>query len=156
MKEEVMSPLGGRSSCSRVLVCREQHRRAVHSVRIPANLLCKDCCKLDPRATATLIELSQSLQLTFNHQVVYRYSTEKIRTLFKNELDTPHGFRYRKIERLCTIHVFGIDVCELLPARGILRLGGHQARCANETSLEGQRQALWGDWGWKGKLDELW
>ena len=103
-----------------------------------------------------MLRCTQSLHLAFNHQIVYRYSTEKVRTFFKNEFDTHHGVRYGKIERLCTIHVFWIYVCKLLPARGILRLGSHQARSANETSLEGQRQALWNDWGRKSKLDELW
>lgn len=66
-------------------------------MRIPPQLPCKDCCKHHSpadRAPAALIEFVQSLQLTLSHQVVYRYSTEKVRTLFKNELDTPHWFRY--------------------------------------------------------------
>lgn len=74
--------------------------------------------------------------LPLNHQVVYRYSPEKVRTLFKNQLDTFHWLSRGEIEHLCTIHVLGVDPCEFLPAGGILRSGGHDAGSANESSLE--------------------
>jgi hypothetical protein len=74
--------------------------------------------------------------LPLDHQVVYRYSPEKVRTLFKNQLDTFHWLSCGEIEHLCTIHVLGVDPCEFLPAGGILRSGGHNAGSANESSLE--------------------
>jgi len=153
MKKGILSPLGGRSSCSGRMTTAQMCGAFYAHSKFALQRLLQARSVMTGR---TPIEFTQSLQLTFDHQVVYRYPTEKVRTLFKNELNTPHGFRYRKIERLCTINVFGIDVYKLLPARGILRLGGHQTCSADETSLEGHRQALWNDWGWKGKLDELW
>lgn len=74
--------------------------------------------------------------LPLDHQVVYRYSPEKVRTLSKNQLDTFHWLSCGEIEHLCTIHVLGVDPCEFLPAGGILRSGGHNAGSANESSLE--------------------
>ncbi len=74
--------------------------------------------------------------LPLDHQVVYRYSPEKVRTLFKNQLDTLHWLSCGEIEHLCTIHVLGVDPCEFLPAGSILRSGGHDAGDANESSLE--------------------
>jgi hypothetical protein len=74
--------------------------------------------------------------LPLNHQVVYRYSPEKVRTLFKNQLDAFHWFSRGEIERLCTIHVLGVDPYEFLPAGGILRSGGYDAGSADESSLE--------------------
>lgn len=74
--------------------------------------------------------------LPLDHQVVYRYSPEEVRTLFKNQLDTFHWLSCGEIEHLCTIHILGVDTCEFLPVGGILRSGGDNAGSANESSLE--------------------
>jgi hypothetical protein len=75
--------------------------------------------------------------LPLDHQVVNRYSPEKVRTLFKNQLDAFHRVSCGKIEHLCTIHVLGVDLCKFLPAGGILRSGSDYAGGANEASLKG-------------------
>ena len=87
--------------------------------------------------------------LALNHQVVYRYSSKEVRTLFKNQFDSFHWLSCGEIERLCTIHVLGVDPREFLPAGGILRSGGHNAGSANKSSLESYRNTSRNDRRWE-------
>jgi hypothetical protein len=118
----------------------------MHFVRIPAkhddarkrtksNCSAREPIVIHPSVSRALVVP----YLPLDHQVVYCYSTEKVRTLFKNQLYTVHGLSRGKIECLCTIHVLGVDPRKFLPAGGTLRTGSHYAGGANETSLKGKR-----------------
>jgi hypothetical protein len=103
--------------------------------RTKSNCVAREPIVIQPSVPRALRLVAPYLAL--DHQVVYRYSPKEVRTLFKNQLDSFHCLSCGEIERLCTIHVLGIDPCEFLPAGGILRSGGHNAGSANESPLEG-------------------
>lgn len=110
--------------------------------RFPQKQLCKDSETNEIQSLSSCAHLSVSRvfvapYLPLDHQVVYRYSPEKVRTLFKNQLDSFHRFFCSKIEHLCAIHVLGVDPRKFLPAGGILRSGSDYAGGANEASLKG-------------------
>ena len=75
--------------------------------------------------------------LPLDHQVIYRYSPEEVRTLFEYQLDAFHRLSCGKIEHLCTIHILGVDPCKFLPAGCILRSDNHCAGGTNKPSLKG-------------------
>lgn len=115
-----------------------------------SSVYCNGCAKTGKRAESNYFA-SEPIEIHFlvsrafrlvarhlplDHQVVYRYSSKKVRTLFKNKLNSFHWLPCSEVEHLCTIHILGVDPCEFLPAGGILRSGGHKAGSADESSLE--------------------
>jgi hypothetical protein len=111
-----------------------KHGYAKAGKRMKSNCFASEPIVIHPSVSHAFRLVARYLPL--DHQVVYCYSPEKVRTLFENKLDSFHWLSWDEIEHLCTIHILGVDPCKFLPGGGILRSGGHKAGSADESSLE--------------------
>jgi len=95
MRREVYLRLGGRSSCSNIVMYYAINPLdCTHHDALNTHFFKRNPAKTRERTKSNCI----ALYFTLNHQVIYRYSPEKVRTLFENKFDSFHWFYCRKIE----------------------------------------------------------